>query len=505
MSEVSVFTLWLGSFSSLLSVGTLFPPGLLSGTAAYPKRRIDSVDEWLAALLQPTALIELGVLIACVLLVWLLVYLLRRASNSTDGNSILFGRKIIDGVMFPVLLLFAAYAASALLLRVFPLAVFKVAIPVLVSLVVIRLGVKVLHAAFTDAPWARALERSISWIAWLAMLLWVSGLLPVILDELDDIKWKFGGSTLSVRNMIEGAFTAAVVILITLWVSAAIESRLLRKATGNELSLRKAFSNATRVILVFVGLLVALSAVGIDLTALSVIGGAIGVGVGFGLQKLAANYVSGFVMLAERSVRIGDNVRVDTFEGRITDIRARYTVVRALSGRESIVPNEMFISNRIENLSLADSRVLQATVVSVAYDSEVELVMRLLFDAACAQERVLKEPEPGVNLTNFGPDGLEFTLNYWMTDPDNGQQNLRSLVNLEVLAALRAHGVSIPYPQRVVHSAGGAASLLQDSLSSGAPAASHSAPNQAPPLAPMPSSGSAAARPPSRPSDGTTE
>ena len=443
--------------AGLISSSTFFPPGLFSGTAAYPKRRIDSFDEWLTALVQPTALVEHAVLIASVVLVWLAVRLLRRVVGNTDNQSIFFGKHIVDGVLFPLLLLFTAYAASALLLRVLPLAVFKVAIPVLVSLAVIRLGVKVLQAAFKDSPWARGLERSISWIAWLAMLLWVSGLLPVILEELDDIKWKFGGTTLSVRTMIEGAFTASVVILITLWVSAAIESRLLRSATGNELSLRKAFSNATRVILVFVGLMVALSAVGIDLTALSVVGGAIGVGVGFGLQKLAANYVSGFVMLAERSVRIGDNVRVDTFEGRITDIRARYTVVRALSGRESIVPNEMFISNRIENLSLADSRVLQATVVSVAYDSDVELVMRLLVESACAQERVLKHPEPGVNLTNFGPDGLEFTLNYWMTDPENGQQNLRSLVNLAVLSALRANGVSIPYPQRVVHSVADAA------------------------------------------------
>jgi small-conductance mechanosensitive channel len=283
------------------------------------------------------------------------------------------------------------------------------------------------------------------------MLLWVSGLLPVILEELDNIKWQMGNSTLSVRNMIEGALTAGVVILITLWISSAIEARLLRTATGGELSLRKALSNAVRVTLVFMGLLVALSAVGIDLTALSVLGGAIGVGVGFGLQKLAANYVSGFVMLAERSVRIGDNVRVDGFEGRITDIRARYTVIRALSGRESIVPNEMFIINRIENLSLADLRVLQSTVVSVGYDSDVALVMRLLNDAALAQERVLNDPGPSVNLTNFGPDGLEFTLNYWMTDPENGQQNLRSLVNLATLAALRAHGIEIPFPQRVIH------------------------------------------------------
>ena len=129
-------------------------------------------------------------------------------------------------------------------------------------------------------------------------------------------------------------------------------------------------------------------------------------------------------------------------------------MVRALSGRESIVPNEMFISNRIENLSLADLRVLQSTVVSVGYDSDVDLVMRLLADAALSQERVLKDPGPSVNLTNFGPDGLEFTLNYWMTDPENGQQNLRSLVNLAALAALRAHGIEIPFPQRVLHTKG---------------------------------------------------
>ena len=441
----------MASLSLTTSLTTIFPPGLFSGSAAYPKRRIDSLDEWVTSLAQPSALIEMGLVVASALLAWGVVRLVRRVSANTDNNSILFGKRIIDGVLFPLLLLVLAYVASVFLSRVLPLAVFKVAIPVLLSLAVIRLGVKVLQAAFKNAPWVRALERSISWLAWLAMLLWVSGLLPVILEELDAIKWKMGASTLSLRNLLEGALTAGVVILITLWISSTIESKLLRQATGSELSLRKAASNGIRVVLVFVGLIVALSAVGIDLTALSVLGGAIGVGVGFGLQKLAANYVSGFVMLAERSVRIGDNVRVDGFEGRITDIRARYTVIRALSGRESIVPNEMFISNRVENLSLADLQVLQSTVVSVGYDSDVELVMRLLSEAALAQVRVLKDPGPAVNLTNFGPDGLEFTLNYWMTDPENGQQNLRSLVNLSALAALRQHGIEIPFPQRVVH------------------------------------------------------
>jgi small-conductance mechanosensitive channel len=416
-----------------------------------PPARIDNLDAWFAALAQPTTLTELAALVGCALLAWLVVRVAGRARMAVDNTSILFGRRVIDGVLFPLLLLFLAYAAKALLERMFPLALFKVAIPVLVSLAAIRLGVKVLQVAFKDAPLVRALERTISWLAWIAMVLWVSGLLPVVLDELDDIKWKIGNSNLSVRTMLEGAVTAGVVLLITLWISSAIESRLLRKATGNELSLRKAVSNAVRAVLMFVGLLLALSSVGIDLTALSVLGGAVGVGVGFGLQKLAANYVSGFVMLAERSVRIGDNVRVDGFEGRITDINARYTVVLAPSGRESIVPNELFISTRIENLSLSDTRVLQSTVISVGYDSDVELVMRLLNEAALKQDRVMRDPAPGVNLTNFGADGLEFTLNYWMTDPENGQQNLRSRVNLAILESLRAHNIDIPYPQRVVH------------------------------------------------------
>ncbi|MCJ7800291.1 MAG: mechanosensitive ion channel [Polaromonas sp.] len=412
---------------------------------------MDSLDAWLAAMSRPTALTELAMLLACVLLAWLVVRVASRTLRVSEEASILFGRSVVDGVLFPVLLLVLAYAAQTFLARLFPLAVFTVAIPVLVSLALIRLGVKVLRVAFKTSPLVRALERSISWLAWLAMVLWVSGLLPIILEQLDNIKWKVGASTLSVRTLLEGAVTAGVVLLIALWISSALEARLLRSAKGGDLSLRKAFSNAIRALLMFVGLLMALSSVGIDLTALSVLGGAIGVGIGFGLQKLAASYVSGFVMLAERSVRIGDNVRVDGFEGRITDINARYTVVRALSGRESIVPNEMFISNRIENLSLTDTQVLQSTAVSVAYDSDVELVMRLMNEAAVLQERVLKEPGPGVNLTNFGADGLEFTLNYWMADPENGQQNLRSRINLAILQSLRTHGIEIPYPQRVIH------------------------------------------------------
>jgi small-conductance mechanosensitive channel len=413
---------------------------------------IDDFGVWIESFLRPTVLIELAALVACVLLAWGLSAALRKALGMREERrSVLFGRRLFDGLLFPLLLLLLGYLARALLLKFLPVATFKVVIPVLIALVVIRFGVKVLQLAFASAPWVRVMERSISWLAWIAMVLWVSGLLPVLLAELDQITWKVGGSQISVRTLIEGALTAVAVLILSLWISAAIETRLLRSAVGGDLSLRKAVSNATRALLMFVGLIIALSAVGIDLTALSVLGGAIGVGIGFGLQKLASNYVSGFVILAERSMRIGDNVRVDNFEGRITDINARYTVIRSLTGRESIVPNEILIINRVENLSLADPKVWQSTVVSVAYDSDVEQVTSLLEQAALSQSRVLKDPGPSVALSAFGADGLEFTLGYWIADPENGQLNLRSLINRTILQSLRANGIEIPYPQRVLH------------------------------------------------------
>lgn len=412
---------------------------------------IDDFAAWLDAFTQASVLLELATLGGCVLAAWGLVAVLRKALGQTPEVSIWFGRRVVDGVLFPLVLLCMGYVALELLSHFVSVAVFRVVIPVLISLVVIRVGVKVLQATFAQSRWIKPLEQTISWMAWLAMVLWVSGFLPVILNELDLITWKVGGTTLTVRNILEGMVTAGAVLIITLWISAGIESRLLRSATGGELSLRKAASNAVRAVLMFVGVMMALSAVGIDLTALSVLGGAVGVGVGLGLQRLAANYVSGFVILTERSMRIGDVVRVDGFEGQITQINARYTVVRSQSGRESIVPNELLITQRVENLSLADPRVNQSVSVSVGYDSNVEQVMALLLESALSQPRVLREPAPAVQLNQFGADGLEFSVAYWIADLENGQGNLRSDINLAILKSLREHGIDIPYPQRVVH------------------------------------------------------
>jgi small-conductance mechanosensitive channel len=251
--------------------------------------------------------------------------------------------------------------------------------------------------------------------------------------------------------LVEGVLTTIAVLIVTLWISAWIEKRLLHGASGGDLSLRTAVSKATRAFLLLIGLVFALSSAGIDLTALSVLGGALGVGIGLGLQKLAANYISGFVILAERSMRIGDSVQVDNFEGQITHINARYTVIRSIAGREAIVPNEMLINSRVANLSLADPKVVQKTDVSVGYNSNVDLVRRLLVEAASAQPRVLQDPPPQGFLVSFGENSLNFTLQYWIADIEKGELGLRSDINFAILKTLRDNQIEIPFPQRVVH------------------------------------------------------
>ena len=323
-------------------------------------------------------------------------------------------------------------------------------IPVLISLVVIRLSVRVLSRTFPGVPWVRTVERSISWIAWIAVVLWVTGVSPMVLAEMETVRWKVGSTEVNLRNVLEGAITAGFVMVVALWISAAFERRLLSGGAGHDLSLRKIASNVIRALLLFVGLLVALSAVGIDLTALSVLGGAFGVGIGFGLQKIAANYVSGFVILAERSLRIGDMVKVDGFEGRITDIRTRYTVIRSLGGLESIVPNETLITTRVENSSLSDSRIAVSTSVQIAYGTDVRALQAKIVAAVKEVPRVLADPGPGVVLDSFGADGMNLNIGFWIRDPEGGTGNVKSAVNLVILDVLDREGIEIPFPQRIV-------------------------------------------------------
>jgi small-conductance mechanosensitive channel len=424
--------------------------------ASAPQAPAENLGAFVEGLLKPAALAEIALLAGCAVLAWVVVRLVR--GRQPRPGSIWFAgsetASVVGGVLFPLVTLLLALIARWVLVRFpelgVPLAVFRIVLPMLVSLAIIRLVARVLQQAFPHSQAMRVVERSVSWLAWLAVALWITGLLPLILAELDQISWHIGKTSVTLRNLLEGVVAAALVLTGALWLSAALEAQLLKGATGN-LSARKIAANALRALLLFLGLILALSAAGIDLTALSVIGGAFGVGLGLGLQRLAANYVSGFVILAERSVRIGDVIKVDNFEGRVTDINTRYTVIRSASGRESIVPNEMLITQRVENSSLADPRVSLSTSVQVAYGTDLDALFPKLVAAVAAVPRVLDKPGPAVTLKAFAHDGLDLEVGFWIADVENGQGNVRSDVNRALLRALGAAGVEIPFPQRVLH------------------------------------------------------
>lgn len=388
---------------------------------------------------------DVGGLAACLLLAYALCWFLGR---SRPADSVWFGRHLVDGLLFPLLALGLAYIARIVLDDYGRVPLLRIAVPVMLSLAGIRLLARVFTMVFPGSGLARATERVFSWLAWLAVVLWILGLLQPVLDELRAIQFSFGKSRLSLLDLIEGVLSSGAVLVLALWASATVERKLLRQSI-HDLSLRKVAANITRAVMLLVGFLFALSAVGVDLTVFSVLGGALGVGLGFGLQKLAANYVSGFVILFERSLRIGDTVRVDGFEGVVADIKTRYTLIRAGSGRESIVPNEKLITERIENLSLDDPRLLVTIDIAVGYESDVDLVQRLLVESALAVPKVLRDPSPVTRLVRFGADGLEFQLLFWVAEL-GAQASSRSDASLGILKRLRAAGIDIPYPQRVV-------------------------------------------------------
>ena len=394
---------------------------------------MSELQELLLDLQSPSIWLEIGSLFACVVLAWGLTWSLARSLRH-DSRSVLFGRRLLDGLMLPGLLWLFAYAAKLTLIKTQHVPVLKVVMPILASLLVIRLIARVLTAVFPTSPLARLTERGVSWLAWGVAVLWITGWGTPLVNELEAIELTVGKSHVSLRHVIDVVWVSALVLVLTLWLSATLERRVL-SPTVADLSLRKIAANTMRATLLLVGALFALSTLGVDLTALSVLGGALGVGVGFGLQKLAANYISGFV-------------RVDGFEGRVTDIKTRYTLVRANNGSESVVPNELLMTQRVENLSLESPQFLLSTHYWLTHDADVPHVQQLLVQAARQVDRVLAEPAPVAMLAEVAPEGLRLKLHFWIDDAASGQGLAHSEVNWAVLQALRQAGVPLAQPVR---------------------------------------------------------
>lgn len=390
---------------------------------------------------------QIAAVASSLLLAWLLCRALRpRIAVLNSGSS--FGRDALAMLQFPVLSVLLVLGAQALM-GAENLTFLDLTVALLTAAILIRFVVVMLRQVFAPSGWRDTLIRFIATTVWIGFALHVAGLLPDLLKFMDALGFAVGKSRISLLLIVQGVLSVMATLLIALWLGRFIEARAM--ATSDlDINLRVMISKLAQAVLVLAAILLALPAVGIDLTVLSVFGGALGVGLGFGLQKIASNYISGFIILLDRSVSLGDLVTIDNHTGKLSKMTARYVVVRSLAGVEAIIPNDTLITATVVNQSYTDKRVRQAIAVQVSYECDLELALKILVEAAQRQPRVLPDPAPKAFVVKFADSGIDLEIGFWVNDPEEGTKGLRSNLHLEIWRDFGRHNIEIPYPQRVV-------------------------------------------------------
>lgn len=409
------------------------------------------LEAW-ADLKAPAVAWQIGTIAVAFLIAWSINRAAHLERIETSGVW-RFGVGGLKRILGPAVALIVVAVAMAVMERFMRVELLHLVVPLLLSMVFIRVLVYVLRNVFAPGGALGFLERTLAAVIWAVVALHITGVLPEVVHLLEQLGFRIGKQQISLWLLLQGTFWIAVTMLVALWAGGAIEGRLMRADVLHS-SLKVALSRLSKSLLILMAFLVVMPLLGIDLTVLSVFGGALGVGLGFGLQKIASNYVSGFIILLDRSVQLGDMITADNFYGVVKEITTRYSVVRSLDGREALIPNETLIAQTVLNHTHTDSRLRVATQVQVGYDADIDKVTALLKGIAAAHPRVLKEPAPAVLLTRFADSGLDLELGFWIDDPENGQTSVKSDLNLEILRTFRREGIGIPYPQRVLRMVG---------------------------------------------------
>lgn len=330
-------------------------------------------------------------------------------------------------------------------------ALFRLASNLLLAWIVIRFG-----AAFVLS---RAWARIIAFAAWTIAALNILGLLDPALGLLDSAGFSLGEVRVSILTLIKALILLLVLIRIGSWLSNLTESRLSHVSELTP-SARVLIGKLVKVMVFALVFMIALNSVGIDLTALAVFSGAVGVGVGFGLQKVVANLISGFILLMDKSIKPGDVIEIGEVYGWIKSLRARYVSVITRDGKEYLIPNEDLITTQVVNWSFSDRNIRLKLPVGVSYGADIHKARRIMLEAANVSNRVLQSPKPIVLLKGFGDSSVDLELRFWIADPQNGVHNVKSVIYFEIWDKFKEHGVEIPFPQRDLHVRSGLEGLL---------------------------------------------
>ncbi|WP_310491926.1 mechanosensitive ion channel family protein [Dechloromonas sp.] len=403
------------------------------------------INDLVADFRNPDFVWQVVALVACIGLAALIAAWWR--GRRTEGEGRLSDAS--SRLAFPLTGMVLTGIAIATLGSLFSVNLLRLAMPLFGSMALVRGVIFVLRQAFPRATWLTAWERIIAAVVWSWLALYITDLAPDVIDALESVQFHVGKQHIDLWTVLRGVATVFLTVVFALWIAGVIEARLMGVETldGN---LRIVGVRVAKAGLTVIAILASLGLVGIDMTALSVFTGALGVGLGFGLQKIASNYVSGFIILLDRSIRIGNVVQVGADAGEVTQITTRYTVLKNPGGSEFIVPNETLISTTVQNQTYSNAQLRLTTSVGVAYDSDLDLAVRLMTEAAAAQERVLADPPPKVFLTQFADSSINLELGFWIDDPEKGKGNIVSDINFAIWRTFKANGVAIPFPQREV-------------------------------------------------------
>ena len=350
-------------------------------------------------------------------------------------------------VLTPLFTVMLIELAIALMKSWHHVGLLRVAVPLLLSFSLIRAVFFLLRKAFARegrvGRFMQAFEQTFATIVWISFALYVTGLWPELVLILEETMIPIGRHRESLLVIIQALLSVGVTVVLALWASAVLEQKLMQLKTFHS-SLRVVMARAGRAFFLLIAVLTSLSLVGIDLTVLSVFGGALGVGLGLGLQKLVSSYVSGIVILVERSLSLGDIISVDKFKGEVVQINARCTILRGTDGSETVIPNEMMVSLPVQNFSLSDRRVRLSTGLTVPYATDIANLTKQSQSLVLGISRVLADPAPELIVKRLAPEGLELELGFWIIDSELGTTALISEVNSGLLALIRSLNIRIP-------------------------------------------------------------
>ncbi|SEJ27758.1 mechanosensitive ion channel family protein [Paraburkholderia diazotrophica] len=419
---------------------------------------------------QPVILWQLGVLLGALAFAWVLARVARRALDAqreTRYGALRFGAEALNRALFPLLGGILVWISQAIAGQFIHTSLLELAMVPLFGIgliyIVFYLARRVFGRDGSTHTWLSLVEKLVSLMVWVGMVLTVMGIQSDVLKWMASVQLRIANTRLTLLSLLSGLLWVCVTMIVAMWLGAALEDKLMR-SRSLDANLKVVLSRVGRALLILAAVLISLSLVGIDVTVLGVFGGALGVGLGFGLQKIASNYVSGFIILIDRSLRIGDTINVSGLQGMVTQIRTRYTVVRGLDGIETLIPNEKLITDVVQNQSSYLTRGNAKATVQVAYSTDVEKAMALLVEAAHGVERVLQEPKPTPLLAGFGPDGINLELGYWIEDAATGTAGVRSNVNRNIWRLFTENGISIPYAQRDVRIVAGTGDIMPQAV-----------------------------------------